>query len=103
MVMRVAPDGEILFASKPCDDLSPNGRLTGTNLFALMQTQDAQLAKAGLESAVSATLYDLAQHWTYRLQHADGDWRTYDARATLIAPSGMRAAGEFVFVLRAAS
>lgn len=103
MVMRVAPDGEILFASRPCDDLSPDGRLTGTNLFALMQAQDGHVAKAALEGVLTAALYDLAQHWTYRLRHADGDWRTYDARATLIAPGGKKAAGEFVFVLRAAS
>jgi PAS domain-containing protein len=102
MVMRVAPDGEILFASKSCENLSPSGKLTGTNVFALMSARDANVAQEALTGAVSAALYDLAQHWTYRLRHADGSLGTYDTRTTLIAPGGKKGSGEFVFVLRAA-
>jgi PAS domain-containing protein len=102
MVMRVAPDGEILFASKRCESLGRGGSLVGANLFALMETADAHAAQEAIGCAMRADLYDLPQHWTYRLHGADGALRAYDVRATLIAPGKKKAPAEFVFVLRPA-
>lgn len=101
MVMRIAPDGEILFASKMCDKLCPNGTLTGANIFALMNDEDADSAQRKVADTIAGGFYNLPQHWTYRLQRVDGPDHSYDVRATLVAPGGKKAPHEFVFVLRA--
>ncbi len=92
-VLRVAPDGRVLFASPAAASLIGRA-LEGEDLFANLAPIDAEDARALFDHTCRARLFDVAQAWTWRLRGAAGTI-LLGVRATLIRND----APEFVIVL----
>lgn len=99
LILRMAIDGEVLFASPACAALKGGpASLIGAKLDNLAHPDDAETTRA--------QLLDLADHgelgkphaWAVRLADNDDMWRVFNLRASLVAPES----GEFVAVLRQA-
>jgi integral membrane sensor domain MASE1 len=98
-VMRVSPQGLILFASEACGALLREHGLEGADLFDLIHPDDVAREREHFGHCIEAGLVNIANRWGWRLQGEGGVWTPIDARVTLVAPGGP-GEREFVVVLR---
>jgi len=99
-VMRVAPDGVILFASPACVKLLHGEReFEGRNLFDLLHPDEIVLARERFRDSMERGLLNLVQRAAWNFHGDDGAWTPIEARITLVAPGGV-GHEEFVVVVR---
>ncbi|SUS03267.1 membrane hypothetical protein [uncultured Defluviicoccus sp.] len=101
-VMRVAPDGLILFCSPACASFLEGQEFEGRNLFDLMHPEDSARERERFALCISRGLTNLANRWAWRMRANNGAWMEIDGRVTLVSPGGP-GEREFVVVLRAAA
>lgn len=100
-VMRVAPGGEILFATPACAAmLGASREFEGRNLVEMMHPDDRDFVVERVRQSVEQGLFNLVQRWQVRLISDEGGWYTLDARVTPVALG--KGAHEFIIVLRPA-
>lgn len=100
-VMRVAPGGEILFATPACMTmLGATREFEGCNLVEMMHPEDRAFVLERVRQSVEQGLFNLVQRWQVRLISDDGGWYTLDARVTPVALG--KGGHEFIVVLRPA-
>lgn len=98
-VLRVEPDGAILFASPACMTLLRGLRpFEGRNIYMLLHPQDENVVREKLGHCLEQGLLNLVNRWSWRIRGDDGDWTALDARVTLVSP-GSPGNEEFIVVL----
>lgn len=101
-VMRVAPGGEILFASPACSALlGVEHGFEGRNMVEMLHPDDAPYVVERARQSVEQGLFNLPQRWRGRARADDGDWHVIEARVTPVQV-GKRGEHEFIIVLRPA-
>lgn len=100
IILRLDLNGDILFASPACRALNAAPEsLEGRALADLAHADDGARCRAAIAALVAAGEVDAPKALQVRLPSVDGDWRLFDLRATLVAPSGGEP-GEIIAVLR---
>ncbi|HWA01641.1 MAG TPA: MASE1 domain-containing protein [Caulobacterales bacterium] len=99
-VMRVAPSGLILFASRACARmLHGQHELEGRCLFDFFAPGEGAAERERFAQSVEQGMLNMAQRGLWRFRGDDGAWVAIDASFTLVAPGGV-GHEEFVVVLR---
>lgn len=100
MIVRLTPDGKILFASPAWRALTDSpSALAGKALADLADPNDHSAVQAAISGAVSEGALDHPHRVRMHLRDTAGVWRAFDARITLVAPGGGDP-GELIAVLR---
>ncbi len=99
MVVRLGMDGTILFASPAWSAVTEPEALSGRSLADIAHKDDGARVRAEIAKVVNDGVLDRPHLLQLRLRDMNDDWRSYEARVTLVAPGGGDH-GELVAVLR---